>query len=290
LAEIPSVQLFVDRYTNLFYHVCVLFSEYFPDEYSLGILNNSAYKKQYEHLKTESLHAKFQRLWRYSYYAWDFVGKSLFNVDTRASAREILGRESQEQADVWLEILSEALTSYEDIWAQTGAKLNEFKSSFETEWNRVYKSILTHMSNLAKLPWPTKSINVHLVDCVHGAQSWIADVVAPAWPVVDIEKKLLAHEIAHILVPDYLLKPKLQDLGLDCAIAHTIVDLIAYFGVKDYVTDLERRGMKPNPNYYAQVAELFPIFEDCSRNVDKYHSFDEMLLKINSCKSDSSRK
>jgi hypothetical protein len=290
LAEVPSVQFLVNRYTNLFYHVCVLFFEYFPDEYSLGILNNSAYRKQHEHLKTESIHKKFQKLCGYSYYAWDFVGKSLFGTDTWSSADAVLERESQEQAEVWLEILSEASTSYENTWAQTEAKLKEYRSTFETEWNPVYKSILTRMSSFTKLPWPTKAVNVHLVDCVYGAQSWVGDVVAPPWPVVDIEKKLLAHEIAHILVPDYFLKPKLQSLGLDCAISHTIVDLIAYFGVKEYVTDLERRGMKPNPNYYAQAIELFPIFEDCYTNADQYHSFDEILMQIELCKSNLNRK
>jgi hypothetical protein len=257
-----------------------LFSEYFPDEYSLGILNNSAYGKQHEHLKTESLHKKFQKLSRYSYYAWDFVGKSLFNADTCASIGKILEIKSQEQAEVWLEILTEASTSYENTWTQIEPKLNEYRSTFETEWNPVYRSILTRMSNFTRLPWPTKLINVHLVDCVYGASSWIEDVVAPPWPVVDIEKKLLAHEIAHILVPDYFLKPRLQSLGLDCSILHTIVDLIAYFGVSGYVTDLERRGMKPNPNYYAHVPELYPVFEDCFNNPDLCRDFDDILKRI----------
>jgi len=270
----------VNKHVNLFYHVCVLFFEYFPDEYSLGILNNSTYRKQYKHLKTQSLHQKFQHLQQYSFYTWDFVGKALFKADTKDSTREILEGTSQNLADVWVEILSEALPSYEDIWAQTEAKLEEYRSKLEAEWNPICESVLTEMSNIAKLPWKTKAIDVHLVDCVYGAQSWTQDVVLPPFPIPDIEKKLLAHEIAHILVPNHLLKTKLQSLGLDYAISHTIVDLVAYFGIKEHVTDPERRGIKPNPNYYAQVPKLHPIFEDCYKNPDRYQNFDDVLKQI----------
>jgi len=280
LLKVPHVQFHINKHVNLFYHVCVLFSEYFPDEYSLGILNNSSYRQQYEHLKTQSLHQKFQHLWRYSFYTWDYVGKSLNEATTISSAREILKETSQNLTDIWLEILSIALPSYENMWAQTEVKLKEYTSKFVAEWNPVSESILTKMSNVAKLPWNTEFINVHLVDCVHGASSWTEDVVLPPFPIVDIEKKLLAHEIAHILVPEYFLKTKLHNLGLDLSISHTVVDLIAYFGVKDYVADPERRGIMPNPNYYAQVSKLHPIFEDCYKNPDRYQSFDEVLQRI----------
>jgi len=278
--KVPHIRFYVNKYVNLFYHVCVLFSEYFPDEYSLGILNNSSYRQQYEHLKTQSLHQKFQCLWQSSFYTWDFVGKSLYETNVMSSAKEVLKGASQDFAEIWMEILSMALPSYESIWTQTEVKLKEFMSKFETEWNPVYEIILTKMSDIAKLPWKTEFINAHFVDCVYGAQSWSKDVVLPPFPIIDIEKKLFAHEIAHILAPDYILKTKLQSLDLDCAIAHTIVDLIAYFSVKEHVTDPERRGIKPNPNYYAQVSKLLPLFEECHKNPTKYHNFDEILKQI----------
>lgn len=280
MPNVPKLRFFVSKQVNLFYHISVLFSEYFSDEYSLGILNNSAYREHYANLKTQSLHQKFQSLWRYSFYSWDFVGKSLFEANTITGTRKILRKASQEQMDIWVEILSEALSSYENVWRQTAQKLKEYRSRFETEWNRINDFILAEMSNLAKLPWKTNTIAAHLVDCVYGAQSWTEDVVLPPFPDLDIEKKLLSHEIAHILVPDYFLKTKLQSLGLNCAIAHTIVDLIAYFGVKEHVADLERRGIKPNPSYYEEVSKLYPIFEECYENPDRYQSFDEILKQI----------
>jgi len=280
LIKVSSVRFFANKYVNLFYHVCVLFSEYFSDEYSLGILNNSTYRQLHRLLKTQGLHRKFQELGQYSYYSWDFVGKSLFEAKVMTSVGKILEKESQDQAEIWLRILSEALPSYEILWAQTEAKLEEYRSRFEAEWNPVGESILTKMANMAKLPWEVESINVHLVDCVYGAQSWARDVVAPPFPDVDVEKKLLAHELAHILVPDYLLRTKLKSLSLDAAISHTIIDLIAYFGVKKHVTDPERKGIKPNPDYYAEVPKLYPIFENCAENNDQYQNFDEILNRI----------
>jgi len=280
MPRVPKVRFFVNKYVNLYYHVCVLFSEYLSDEYANGILNNSAYRRQHERLKTQSLHQKFQNLWRYSYYAWDFVGKSLFEAKTNACARKILSRASQDQVDVWLDILSEALPSYEDIWSQMEGRIREFVVNFDAEWNAIHDSILSKISDVAKLPWKTQFINVHFVDCVRGASSWIEDVVMPPFPDMDVEKKLLSHEIAHILVPDYLLKTKLQTLGLDCSIAHTIVDLIAYFSVKENVTDPERRGIKPNPDYYKEVPKLYSIFDDCYKNPGRYQNFDEVLKQI----------
>jgi hypothetical protein len=82
------------------------------------------------------------------------------------------------------------------------------------------------MSNIAKLPWKTKHLNVRFVDCVYGAQSWIEDVVVPPFPDMDVGKKLLSREFDHVLVTDYFRKTKLQKPNLDGSIAHTIVHLI----------------------------------------------------------------
>jgi hypothetical protein len=43
-------------------------------------------------------------------------------------------------------------------------------------------------------------------------EAWTRDVVAPLFGNVDIETKLLAHELADVSMPDYLLKkiPKPQ--------------------------------------------------------------------------------
>ena len=264
----------------MFYHLCVLFSEYFPDEISLGILNNSAYRQEHAHMKTEELHRLFQGLQEYSFYTWDFMGLPLFQADEEAAAGKILANTSQKITQLWLEIYREALNPYEDIWAQTEPKLKAFSHEFEHQWVPVQESILTQMSSVAKLPWKTDCVNVHFVDCIFGGSAWTKDVALPPFPNMDVEKKLLAHELAHTLAPDYFLKTRLKKLGLDWDIAHTVVDLIAYFGVKEHVVEPEKRGIKPNPDYYAHVAELYPIFEECYNHPEKYQRLDRILEQI----------
>lgn len=277
---IPKVRFFVNKYVNLFYHLSVLFSEYFPDEESLGFLGNSAYRQKYEHLKTEKLHRLFQSLQEYSFYTWDFAGKSLFEADTMDSAAEALKSTSQKVAEIWFEIYLEAFDSYEDVWMKTEPKLKEYALKFEVEWDPIGALVLSNMSNIARCSWKHESMNVHFVDCLYGASAWVRDIALAPFPDTDVEKKLLAHELAHTLVPDHFLKTKLRDFGLDLSLSHTIVDLIAYFSVKKHVTDSERRGIKPNPDYYEQVDRLYPIFEDCYKHPETYRGFDEILGRI----------
>lgn len=264
----------------MFYHLCVLFSEYFPDEISLGILNNSTYRQEHGHLKTGRLHQLFQSLQEYSFYTWDFMGLPLFVTDKTVPASGILVNTSQKVAQLWFEIYQEALNSYENIWTPTEQKLKAYAFEFEHQWIPVQESILTKMSNIAKLPWKKECINVHFVECIRGGSAWIRDVALPPFPNMDVEKKLLAHELAHALAPDYFLKTRLQRLGLDWTIAHTVVDLIAYFSVKEHVVEPGKRGIKPNPSYYAHVEELYPVFEKCYNYPKKYQSLDQVLEQI----------
>lgn len=277
---IPKVRFFVNKYVNLFYHLSVLFSEYFPDEESLGFLGNSAYRQKYEHSKTEKLHRLFQNLQEYSFYTWDFAGKSLFEADTIDSAAEALKSTSQKVAEIWFKIYLEAFDSYEDVWMKTEPKLKEYALKFEVEWDPIGASVLSNMSNIARCSWKHESMNVYFVDCLYGASAWVRDIALAPFPDTDVEKKLLAHELAHTLVPDHFLKTKLRDFGLDLSLSHTIIDLIAYFSVKKHVTDSERRGIKPNPDYYEQVDRLYPIFEDCYKHPETYRGFDEVLGRI----------
>lgn len=280
LPTVPKLKFSVNKHVNLFYHLSVLFSEYFSDEESLGILNNEAYRQANGHLKTERLHQLFQRLQEHSFYTWDFVGKSLFETNTITQVEKVLRDKSQKLVDIWMEIYSESLNSYESIWVQTELKLKQYTQEFEEKWGSINESVLSRMADIAKCSWKQKFINVHFVDCVNGASAWITDIVLPPFLNIDVEKKLLAHELAHTLVPDYFLKPKLQNLALDQGIAHTFVDLIAYFSIKEHVADPEKRGIKPNPRYYVQVDKFYPIFEDCYNYPEKYRSFDEVLRQV----------
>ena len=220
----PSVLFSVNKYVNMFYHLCVLFSEYFPDEISLGILNNPVYRRKHEDLKTQKLHALFQRLQEHAFYTWDFMGLPLSETSDMASTKRILVDTSQKVAGTWFEIYQEAINDYEVIWTQTEPKLKRFASDFEAQWISIYESVSTVMSKMTKLSWKTRRVNVHLVDCIYGGSAWTRDIALPPFPDVDVEKKLLAHELVHTLVPDYYLKARLEEAGLDWNLAHTVVD------------------------------------------------------------------
>jgi len=280
LVKIPRIRFSISKYVNMFYHLCVLFSEYFPDEISLGLLNNPSYQQKYGHLKTGKLHLLFQSLQEHSFYTWDFMGLPLFETDDIQHANRILMNTSLKVSQLWSDIYQEALNSYEDIWTRTMPKLKAFASEFEPHWIPVQESILTKMADLAKSSWKTECVNVHFVDCIRGASAWISNVALAPFPNMDVEKKLLAHELAHTLVPDYSLKTKLRNLGLDGTLAHTITDLIAYFSIKEHVLEPEKRGIKPNPSYYKHVEELCQVFEECYKHPEKYRTLDQVLEQI----------
>lgn len=270
----------VSKYVNLFYHVGVLFLEYFPDEI-IGLLKNSTYIEQHERLKTKKLHKLFQTLQEYSYYTWDFMGLPLSQVDNSGSVKNTLLETSQKVAQIWNEIYQEALKTYEQIWARTEPRLKKFASEFEAQWDPICEQVLTKMSNIAKRSWSEECINVNFVDCVYGGSAWIKDVVLVPYPDMDIEKKLFAHELAHTLVPEYYLRKELQKARIDWSLSHTIVDMIACFSIKEHVSKPDRQGIKPNPNYYAHAEELYPIFEQCYMHPKGYTDFEDILKRIN---------
>jgi hypothetical protein len=68
-------------------------------------------------------------------------------------------------------------------------------------------------------------------------------------------------------------------------VAHTVVDMIAYFSVKDFIAKpvdpkIERKGVVPNKNYYPKVEELYPLFEEYSKNPSEYADFASLVEKI----------
>jgi len=56
---------------------CVLFAEYFSDEQSLGLLNNSTYRQTYEHLKTKNFITSF-RLFKTTHSTYGILLKKPF--------------------------------------------------------------------------------------------------------------------------------------------------------------------------------------------------------------------
>lgn len=87
---------------------------------------------------------------------------------------------------------------------------------------------------------------------------------------------------------------KLVGAGLDPQIAHTVVDMIAYFSVRDFIAKPvyphpERRGIRPNPNYYPAVEDLYSLFERHAENPSSYNNFETlvqgMIMKLKGLES-----
>jgi len=195
-------------------------------------------------------------------------------------AKEALRSASRDIVETWLEIYIEAIDAYEDIWLRTEQKLKEYTTKFSKEWQPINEEVLTRMSTITGQPWSQNCIRVNFVDCLHGASAWWTEIALPPFPDIDVQKKLFSHELAHTLIPDYVLRTKLKDAGLDGGISHTIVDLIAFFSIRKHVTDPNRRGIKPNPDYYPELIQLYPVFEKCSMHADRCSNFDDVLDQI----------
>jgi hypothetical protein len=78
---------------------------------------------------------------------------------------------------------------------------------------------------------------------------------------------------------------ELASSGFSREITHTVVDMIAYFSVRDFIAKPvyphpERRGVTPNPDYYPKVKELYPFFEHYAENPGSYEGFDLLVHEM----------
>ena len=106
---------------------------------------------------------------------------------------------------------------------------------------------------------------------------------------MEVQKKFLAHELSELITPQRIITGGLQRAGRNSQIAHTVVDFLAYFSVRDFIakpilSNQERKGIKPNPNYYLCVGELFPFLEEYAEDPSVYPNFaglvDGLILRL----------
>src|SRR3989454_11404387 len=104
---------------------------------------------------------------------------------------------------------------------------------------------------------------------------------------MDVEKKFLAHELSELITPTSTVNRILADGGLDESISHTVFDMIAFFSVKDFIKNLDRKGIKPNPSYYPMANTLFPLLEGYSRDPAAYPDFESFFKRASHLLLDS---
>ena len=121
--------------------------------------------------------------------------------------------------------------------------------------------------------------------CLYGGFAWGDCVAFALFPDFEVEKKFLTHELSELITPSSQVTEALLKAGLDPGITHTVVDMIAYFAVKDYLKkpvypNPERKGIRPNPNYYPAAEKLFPVFDKYATNPSIYPNFEAFLEEI----------
>jgi hypothetical protein len=193
------------------------------------------------------------------------------------------GREPM--TDLLLNILSQGSNGWAQIWELTLPRLEEYKRKFESEWNPISDLVLSRLSQLAKTEWMTDEIRIHLADCLNGGFAWHDSIAFATLPDIEVQKKFLAHELSELITPSQLVTKELGKSKLVPEVAHTVVDMIAYFSVKDFIAKpvdpkIERKGVVPNKNYYPKVEELYPLFEEYSKNPSEYADFASLVEKI----------
>jgi len=193
------------------------------------------------------------------------------------------GREPM--TDLFLNILPQESNGWAQIWDLTRPRLEEYKQKFESEWNPIGDLVLSRLSQLAKTEWITDEIRVHFADCLNGGFAWRDSIAFATLPDIEVQKKFLAHELSELITPSQLVSEELEREGLDLGVTHTVVDMLAYFSIRDFIAkpaypSIERKGVVPNKTYYPKVEELYPIFEDYSRNPSEYDDFSTLVKKI----------
>ncbi len=187
--------------------------------------------------------------------------------------------------DVFLNMLSQGSNGWAQIWDMTRPRLEEYKQKFGSIWSPISDSVLSRLSQLSKMEWMTDEIRVHFADCLNGGFAWHDSIAFATLPDIEVQKKFLAHELSELITPSPLVGEEMEREGLDSGITHTVVDMLAYFSVKDFIAkpvhpDIARKGVVPNKNYYPKVEELYPIFEDYSKNPSEYDDFASLVKKI----------
>jgi len=193
------------------------------------------------------------------------------------------GREPM--TDLFLNILFHGSNGWEQIWDLTRPRVKEYEQKFGSVWSPISDSVLSRLSQLSKTEWMTDEIRVHFADCLNGGFAWHDSIAFATLSDVEVQKKFLAHELSELITPSQLVSEELKREGLDLGVTHTVVDMLAYFSVKDFIAkpmhpNIERKGLVPNKSYYPKVEELYPIFEEYSKNPSEYDEFASLVKKI----------
>jgi len=247
------------------------------------MLGNKVYASRNSHSRQDSALRELQKE-RISPRFWYAFARGVMKArDLEEVMSDWKGRKPM--TDVFLDIWGQGSDDWEQIWGLTRPRLEEYKQKFESVWNPVSDLVLSRLSQLSKTEWRTAEIRVHFADCLNGGFAWHDSIAFATLSDIEVQKKFLAHELSELITPSQLVSEEFEREGLDPGLTHTVVDMLAYFSVKDFMakpvhSGIERKGVLPNRNYYPKVEELYPIFDDYSKNPSEYDDFASLVKKI----------
>ncbi len=274
---VPKVEFEVSRVVNEFCHISVLYSELMPVELATGILGNKAYQARNAHLRRDEIRLELRKAGPFSSESEWYIFATGLMKRSRTGGLESLSGPSR-LAEVFQKIRLDSMHGFEEIWKETRPRLEEYRERFESEWSSISDQVLSHLSLLAKTRWSLERIRVHFIDCLYGGFGWSDSVGFATLPDLEVQKKFLAHELSELITPRRIVAEALRNANLDPGIAHTVVDMLAFFSVRDFLSkpvfpNTWKKGLKPNPSYYPAAGELFPMFEYYADNPSIYDDF-----------------
>jgi hypothetical protein len=270
----------VDRDLNLFCHTLSLYPESFRSEESA--FNNPKYRKLRSRLRTNRLTDLFSDLVHVGWADWDFVGLSLLSngESSAGSFGERIHNGFGRVAGIWSEILTESWQGYSGIWPEVGDRLDEYRSRFEEEWRPIGGEVLKRIRTISETSWNPRRVDVQLVDSLNGGASFDNTILLAPVSNLEVEKKLLAHELSESAFSARGLAAELESAGVGPEFFHAIVDTTAYFAAKDWLKPESVEKLRPNPAYYVGAEPVWSAFEMCHPLSEGYEGFEHLVAVL----------
>jgi len=281
---VPKIEFDVSKTVNEFCHLSVLYSDLMPAELVSEILGNRSYRERYDHLRQPDLRLAIQKTGPFSSGSeWYRFVTGLMRRDGSGGFQSLSG--NSEFVKLFQDLRQRRATDFDEIWKETRIRLTQYMYDFLSWWSPISDKVLLKLQHLAKAHWQTDTIHVQYIDCLYGGFARNDSIGLTAFPDVNIQKKLLAHELSELITPRDMIVEALRKANLDLSIAHTIVDMLAYFSVRDFLSKpdpagRERRGLRPDPEYYPAVEVLFPILEKYVQDPWVYPDFNSILEEM----------
>lgn len=207
-------------------------------------------------------------------------------TDTLEDVRPFQGLDSS-TSQLLVNLLGEDREDYDEVWKTVQPLLKEYTYNFAAEWSLVGDRVVSNLSKLVNRNWDSEEVTVCFVDCLYGGFGWKDSIGLAPVPELDVGKKLLTHELSELITPQNVVAQSLRREGLEenqaeyhHGLVHTIVDMIAYFSVREFLSNPERKGMKPNPNYYPCAEAIYPVFEEYVSDSTKRDSFEGLIQEV----------